>query len=544
MNRLNRLAFFSFLVGLGSFSSILFAQPPLKPGNQVLIVSSEAQLKLGYEIVAELSPGETLQITQIEGKWLGTYVSRDGAKIGGWVKRQFVQVLPPRTVQRPRDVRPMPPATPNLPRSMTPRTEIVRPEAVIPKAINPEIRVQPGAPFPEEPQEEEFMERIEEAGPESVIEPEVTDPAMIVEPEVTDEKMIIEPETEPNVPRPIQPEPIRPEPIQPEVSEPVVPQPTETMRPETRNTPEPIIPQVEPETPNPMPETPEMTNPVEPAIPETFEPSLPESVEPQAMETPETSLPTPDPPASELNIRPTTPEPNTPIVPQVEVPPTEDLDSRTPPMVEPVKEEWWANNAIRPEWAAKWNPRKVDPEFAHLKLTNPQVGFNNEAQTNQEIDAGALNLLFTDGEGQSFDLRQFYGKKHVVLVIMRGFSGFVCPYCQTQTSRLITNYQEFVDRGAEVLVVYPGPLEHVDEFVQSSQQLANTNATPFQILFDPGLQAVEELQIKADLAKPSTYILDKGGAIRFAYVGEERYDRPSLQVMLQQLDIIKQMIEP
>jgi len=67
-----------------------------------------------------------------------------------------------------------------------------------------------------------------------------------------------------------------------------------------------------------------------------------------------------------------------------------------------------------------------------------------------------LASKLVDTHGRSFDLAGYRGQTHVVLVITRGFPGFLCPYCTTQTSRLIPNYGEFVKRGGEGLGFYPG----------------------------------------------------------------------------------------
>ena len=59
---------------------------------------------------------------------------------------------------------------------------------------------------------------------------------------------------------------------------------------------------------------------------------------------------------------------------------------------------------------------------------------------------------------------------------------------------------------------------------------------PFALLLDQDLKAVELLGIRGDLAKPSTYILDKQGNAVFAFVGESTADRPSVKALLAQLD--------
>ena len=56
------------------------------------------------------------------------------------------------------------------------------------------------------------------------------------------------------------------------------------------------------------------------------------------------------------------------------------------------------------------------------------------------------------------------------------------------------------------------------------------------MLLDKECQACERLGIRDDLAKPSTYILDKRGNLVYAYVGETSTDRPSVKAILKQLD--------
>jgi peroxiredoxin len=167
-----------------------------------------------------------------------------------------------------------------------------------------------------------------------------------------------------------------------------------------------------------------------------------------------------------------------------------------------------------------------------------EIRFRDDAQSNAKVAADDLDLKFVDTSGKPVDLKQFRGKKNVVLVVTRGYSGSVCTYCSAQTSRLINNYPEFTRREAEVLVVFPGPGDHVQDFIKSAQSQAKNNPVPFPILLDDDFHAVDRLGIRSDLAKPSTYILDKQGQVRFAYVGTTISDRPSLKAILQQLDAI------
>jgi peroxiredoxin len=165
--------------------------------------------------------------------------------------------------------------------------------------------------------------------------------------------------------------------------------------------------------------------------------------------------------------------------------------------------------------------------------------FKDQVQTNTNFDAGAMDLSFPDSKGKALDLAHFRGHKNLVLIVTRGFPGYICPNCTAQTARLITHYAEFTQRNAEVLVVFPGPKESVAEFVQISQTQAANRQVPFPILLDEKLAVVDRLGLRADLAKPSTFILDKKGQVRFAYVGTTSSDRPSIKALLQQLELLE-----
>ncbi|MCX7419724.1 MAG: redoxin domain-containing protein [Planctomycetia bacterium] len=171
-----------------------------------------------------------------------------------------------------------------------------------------------------------------------------------------------------------------------------------------------------------------------------------------------------------------------------------------------------------------------------------QIQFKDDVKTNASTDSGIAELTFTDINGETYSLADSRGKKHVVLVITRGFAGSVCLYCATQTSRLLTNYKKFGERDAEVVIVFPiqtsdDSQRHRDFAVSVKNKLDTPpEKIPFPIVLDVELKAVDQLGIRKDLSKPATYIIDKEGQVRFAYVGESLADRPSVKVLLEQLD--------
>jgi peroxiredoxin len=187
-----------------------------------------------------------------------------------------------------------------------------------------------------------------------------------------------------------------------------------------------------------------------------------------------------------------------------------------------------------PDTPVPSQPQKYSYSYsAGMYSTN----FKDDVQSNADHPpAESLALDFVDSNGGKVDLHQYRGKKNVVLVINRGFNGYVCLTCQTITSRLIQNYKAFTSRDTEVLVVYPGPRGRVTEFIEAVRANSGGATLPFPVLLDEDMRVVKRLGIEADLAKPSTYILDKAGQVRFAYVGSAPSDRPSVKALLDQLD--------
>jgi peroxiredoxin len=161
--------------------------------------------------------------------------------------------------------------------------------------------------------------------------------------------------------------------------------------------------------------------------------------------------------------------------------------------------------------------------------------FLDEVKSNREDDGSVSDLEFVDAEGNSVKLQQYKEEKNVLLVFTRGFSGQLCPYCTTQTSRLIANYDKFTALDTEVLLVYPGSKAQLPMFMQASIETSGKNSFPFPVLLDEDLAAVNQLGISAQLAFPSTFIVDKQGQVRLSYVGSDPTDRPSIKALLAQL---------
>ncbi|MEM9585810.1 MAG: redoxin domain-containing protein [Planctomycetota bacterium] len=183
------------------------------------------------------------------------------------------------------------------------------------------------------------------------------------------------------------------------------------------------------------------------------------------------------------------------------------------------------------------------PSSASMKkmaMPSPDdIVFKDDVESNVEAPTGLDGLVFLDTDGKRVSLESFLGKKNVVLVFTEGFGGgMLCPFCKTQTSRLVANYDKFANLDTEILVVYPGSRDHLDEFIEAATKTekAEVDRVPFPLVLDEELSAVGYFNIKSNLAHPSTFIIDKRGNVQLAYVGADMTaDRPSIAAILRVL---------
>ena len=158
---------------------------------------------------------------------------------------------------------------------------------------------------------------------------------------------------------------------------------------------------------------------------------------------------------------------------------------------------------------------------------------SNSSFVGKELDI----TRFVDANGEIVDFEKFRGKK-VVLTILRGFYGEVCLVCSAQTAALIKSIEKFREKNTTVVAVYPGAVDTIPTFLESVQILHNESEVPFPVLLDADFSLVNTLKINGVLAKPSTLILDAKGIVRYAYVGKNPGDRPTIPTLLEELNRI------
>lgn len=162
---------------------------------------------------------------------------------------------------------------------------------------------------------------------------------------------------------------------------------------------------------------------------------------------------------------------------------------------------------------------------------------DREANAPTGLAPPELEAEFIDAEGKTFRLSDLAGRPFV-LVFTRGYPGYVCPLCTTYTAQICAAYEDVRATGAEVLLVFPGDETKVEDFVAACRAILaeeGRTALPYPVLLDPDLTAVRRFDILADLSKPSTYVVDGSGTIRYAYVGSAPHERPSVERILAEL---------
>ena len=126
------------------------------------------------------------------------------------------------------------------------------------------------------------------------------------------------------------------------------------------------------------------------------------------------------------------------------------------------------------------------------------------------------------------DLKSLVGDGPVVLVVLRGWPGYQCPLCARQVQDFVAQAARFEARGAKVVMIYPGPAEalkaHASEFLRDKNWPAG-----FTLLLDPDFTFTHAYRLRWDMrretAYPATFILERGGRIRFAHVSQTHGNR-------------------
>lgn len=142
---------------------------------------------------------------------------------------------------------------------------------------------------------------------------------------------------------------------------------------------------------------------------------------------------------------------------------------------------------------------------------------------------------FLGPSGDVVELAALAEGRPLVLVVLRGFPGYICPYCTAQTSALLNKLPEFEHLGARVAFVFPGEADTVPVFLDAIRDYRQQADLPVPVLFDPELSAVRAMSISGDKAQPTTIVMNAQGVVTFAYAGTGPDDRPPVRAILEEV---------
>ena len=145
-------------------------------------------------------------------------------------------------------------------------------------------------------------------------------------------------------------------------------------------------------------------------------------------------------------------------------------------------------------------------------------------------------------DGKAVRLAPLLRKGPVVLVVLRGYPGYQCPFCTRQVGELIAASDEFAKRKATVVMVYPGPAEGLKRY--AGEFIAGKDVPKaFRFTVDPGYAFTNGYGLRWDApretAYPSTFVIGKDGRVAWAKVSREHGDRPPVADVLAGLDAIR-----
>jgi peroxiredoxin len=159
-------------------------------------------------------------------------------------------------------------------------------------------------------------------------------------------------------------------------------------------------------------------------------------------------------------------------------------------------------------------------------------------QKSKEVEVGqrAPDFSARDLDGNELRLANLIVGKRALLLFYRG--GW-CPFCNEQLAALARDCKKFEESKAIIMAVSG------EDVVKGKELLKKLNL-PFKLLSDTTFEGMEAYGVRdmnisektrargiTKLAKPSAFIIDEFGIIRYKYIGKNAPDRPKNEELLQ-----------
>ena len=149
-----------------------------------------------------------------------------------------------------------------------------------------------------------------------------------------------------------------------------------------------------------------------------------------------------------------------------------------------------------------------------------------------QVGEGAPDFTLKMIAGNSVRLSELTAATPVALIILRGFPGYQCPYCQLQVRDFTQKAAAFAEAGVTVVFVYPGPVDKASEAIAGKDFPAS-----MKMLVDPDYALTKQYGLRWDAPKetayPSTFLIDTKGVIFFAKIAKMHSGRTSAAEILE-----------
>ena len=140
--------------------------------------------------------------------------------------------------------------------------------------------------------------------------------------------------------------------------------------------------------------------------------------------------------------------------------------------------------------------------------------------------------------GKTVRLSELTSRGRVVLIVLRGYPGYQCPFCNRQAQDFLQESQAFAQGGAHVVMVYPGPPQ---DLRTRAKEFVADKALPshFDLLLDPGYEFTNLYGVRWDApretAYPSTFLINRDGIVFFARISKGHGGRTTAKEILREL---------
>jgi peroxiredoxin len=153
-----------------------------------------------------------------------------------------------------------------------------------------------------------------------------------------------------------------------------------------------------------------------------------------------------------------------------------------------------------------------------------------------DVGSKAPDFALSTPEDAPIRLSDLTAKSKVVLVVLRGYPGYQCPYCQRQVHDFQVNADKFSAQGIQLLLVYPGPPADLEKRAQEFLAKEGTLPANFHLVLDPDYKFTNQYGLRWDAphetAYPSTFLIDQHGIITSRKISHTHGDRASADDVL------------